>query len=441
MRAFTLTLAAVLGTVLTGAAPATGGAEPDARCQHASTVVVPGAEHVESACLDDLTTASTVQTGHTVPADYAGLAASATRNPSGVPGLQLDGYFPDDSHTNTNHGWNHDAQFVIRLPQHWNGGLVVTGTPGNRRQYALDSTISDWVLAQGYAFAATDKGNTGTSFYTDSPHPGDAVAEWNDRVTQLTVAAKAAVASRYHRAPKRTIAAGLSNGGYLVRWQLENHPELYDGGVDWEGTLWLPDGPNLFTYLPTTLREYPRYAATGDPSAHEKMLAAGFAPGSEFLWPFHDRVYWGLTQRIYRQVFDPGYTCAEADYDYASRPDAVHDAVARVSLTGDIRKPLLTLHGTLDTLLPITTDSDVYARMVGEQDGAEMFRYYRIVDGNHTDGLYDQFPDRLRPILPCFRSAFSALASWVERGTPPPPSTTVPRPATGDVVNTCSLTS
>src|SRR4030081_798678 len=122
MRAFTLILAAVLGTVLTGAAPATGGAAPDARCQHASTVVVPGAEHVESACLDDLTTAGTVHTGHTVPADYAGLAASATRNPSGVPGLQLDGYFPDDSHTNTNHGWNHGGPFVIRLPQHWNSG-------------------------------------------------------------------------------------------------------------------------------------------------------------------------------------------------------------------------------------------------------------------------------------------------------------------------------
>ena len=33
---------------------------------------------------------------------------------------------------------------------------------------------------------------------------------------------------------------GISNGGYLTRWQLEKRPDLYDGGVDWEGTLFTP---------------------------------------------------------------------------------------------------------------------------------------------------------------------------------------------------------
>ena len=31
---------------------------------------------------------------------------------------------------------------------------------------------------------------------------------------------------------------------------------------------------------------------------------AGFAPGSEFLWDYHYRVYWDLTQRIYREAMD-----------------------------------------------------------------------------------------------------------------------------------------
>ena len=35
-----------------------------------------------------------------------------------------------------------------------------------REQYANDVIISDWVLAQGYAFASTDKGNSGNSFFT-----------------------------------------------------------------------------------------------------------------------------------------------------------------------------------------------------------------------------------------------------------------------------------
>ena len=44
-----------------------------------------------------------------------------------------------------------------------------------------------------------------------------------------------------------------------MRWQLENHPELYDGGVDWEGTLWHPGRPNLLTFLPPALRGVPAH--------------------------------------------------------------------------------------------------------------------------------------------------------------------------------------
>ena len=108
----------------------------------------------------------------------------------------------------------------------------------------------------------------------------------------------------------------------------------------------------------------------------------------------------------------------------------MHRAVSRVALTGRIRRPLITLQGTLDTLLPITQDSDVYARMVRRTRGAGDFRYYRIERGNHVDGLYDTYPDRLRPILPCFRTAFTALEGW-SAGHRPPPSATLPRPPPG----------
>src|SRR5689334_22785739 len=167
---------------------------------HADTcapVFVPGAAHTEQSCLDDLTTTGTLKTGHTVQADWAGLTSAGLPAPSGVPGVQVDGYFPDTSTTNTNHGWNHDSQFVLRLPKRWNGGLVVSGSPGVRRQYANDRAIGDQVLAAGYAFAATDKGNTGADFFTDGKRPGDALVEWNDRVTQLTIAAKLAVTFHY----------------------------------------------------------------------------------------------------------------------------------------------------------------------------------------------------------------------------------------------------
>ncbi len=434
---------AVIGLLVASAVPAAAHPGPGDHTGQCRAPHVLGAARQKAACLADLTTAGTVASGHTVVADWAGLTSAGLPQVSGVPGIQLDGHFPDTSGSNTNNGWNSDAQFVIRLPDDWNGGLVVSGSPGVRRQYANDRAIADHVLKAGFAFAATDKGNTGGEFYRDGVRPGDAVVEWNNRVTQLTLAAKAVVAQRYGRFPQRTLAAGLSNGGYLVRWQLENRAWLYDGGLDWEGTLWTAEGPNLFTSLPGAIKSYP----VGDTAG---VRAAGFAPGSEFLWPFHHQVYWDFTQRVYREEFDPGYDgdlqagipfCAsgtpncDADYDYAARPREVRQAVARVSLTGRIRKPLITLHGTLDALLPITEDSDAYAAMVGDK---RLHRYYRIVGGNHVDGLYDSYPTALRPIAPCFLTAFDALTGWLD-GTPPPASSTVERPVGTNLATTCAL--
>ncbi|WP_410789346.1 prolyl oligopeptidase family serine peptidase [Kribbella sp. C-35] len=357
-------------------------------------VRVPGAEYQQVAHLDDLTTAGTVASGHTNPADYAGLTHSGLPQQSGVPGVQVDGYFPDNSHTNTNHGWNHDSQFVIRLPRRWNGGLVVSGSPGVRAQYANDKAISDYVLALGYAYAATDKGNTGAAFYTDGLRPGDAIVEWNVRTTQLARAARATVSQYYGHPAREVIAAGISNGGYLVRWQLENHPELFTRGVDLEGTLWTVNGPNLFTYLPQAIKGYEQH----DPAA---IVAAGFDPRSDFLWDYHYTVYWKLTQRIYAAELDPTYTGSEADYDYAQRPEA-HRAIKRIALTGKIKKPLITIQGTYDSLLPITQDSDVYAEMAR---GTGLHTYQRVEAGNHVDGLVDTHPDQLVPLVPLLQRA------------------------------------
>ena len=454
ITALTTTASLALLGALATAAPASADKPQSGHCARQSKVTVPGAQAQKVACLDDLTTAGTVASGHTNPNDWAGLHAAGTVNPTGVPGIQVDGYFPDTSTTNANNGWNHDSQFVIRIPDQWNGGLVVSGAPGVRGQYANDFIISDWVLSKGYAFASTDKGNTGASFYRDGSAPGGSIREWNSRVTELTVAAKTTLRKVYAKAPKRTWMVGISNGGYLTRWQLENRPDLYDGGVDWEGTLFRANGPNLLTYLPTALKNYPKYAATGDQAAHDAMIAAGFAPGSEFLWPFHFAYYWDLTQRIYREEFDPQWDgdldagvpfCAsgtpncDADYDYASRPKAVKDAVRSVSLTGKIGKPMITIHGTLDTLLPTATDSDVYEKLINRAGSGRLHRYYSVEDGTHTDGLYAAYPTQLRPLLPCARSAFDALTSWVERGTAPPQQGFVARPSSGDLVNTCAL--
>lgn len=435
------------------AAPSSG---PDRHCAREGRIDVPGAEEQKTACLDDLTTTGTTASGHTNVADWEGLQAPGTPTPSGVPGIQVDGYFPDSSTTNTNNGWDHDSQFVLRVPDDWNGGLVVSGAPGTRRQYANDFVIGDRVLARGFAFASTDKGNNGAAFHDDGSAPGGSIREWHRRVTQLARAAKVAVEQRYGRSPEHTYMAGISNGGYLVRWQLENRPGLYDGGLDWEGTLFRAAGPNLLTYLPTALREYPTYAAGGPGAerAERRMLRAGFEPGSQFLWEYHHAVYWDLTQRVYREELDPTYDgdleagvpfCqpgtprCDADYDYADRPREVRDAVRSVQLTGRIRRPLLTVHGTLDTLLPPDTAGRAYEQLVRRAGSGRLHRSYEIEDGTHVDSLYATYPDRLRPILPCATRAFDRLVAWVEDDEAPPASGTVDRPQRDDLRTGCSL--
>jgi hypothetical protein len=113
--------------------------------------------------------------------------------------------------------------------------------------------------------------------------------------------------------------------------------------------------------------------------------------------------------------------------------------VAKTELTGKIGKPMLTLHGTLDALLPIRTDSDVYARMIQAAGRGELHRYYTVEAGSHVDGNHDVFKSEMRPILPCYRQAFIAMEAWVEKDAAPPDTQFVPRPAEGDVINECTL--
>ncbi len=153
----TLGAAAALGLQAAPAGAHRGGRRPGdgavpRSCTPSDTVEVPGAEAAVTACLPDLTTAGLLQAPageFTDRADWISLHAPGTSNPSGVPGLQVDGYFPDTSVFNTTHGWNHDSQFVLRIPDAWNGGLVVTGAPGVRKQFACDFLISDCVVARG----------------------------------------------------------------------------------------------------------------------------------------------------------------------------------------------------------------------------------------------------------------------------------------------------
>jgi hypothetical protein len=459
-------------------------------------------------------------TGMGFPPPGSGTLDSHYTHPTAppVPGIQLDGYWPDGCNAYltepvlTNKAgapWipgctpppggtcltqcHHDGQFVIRVPDTWDGHLVTAGTPGIRDAFASDFVFSDYVLEKGWAYVSQDKGNMGADFYRDGADeagncgtpwcPMAAIQEWTTRMRQATSSARGLlndIGGAYHVAHvTRSYAVGISNGGYQVRRALETDTaknRLYDGGVDWEGTLFTTQ-ESIFSYLPTSLAEYPGNV-DGDPAAIQAMAAVGFNPQSQPLWNYHWSIYWGLTQKVYRLEFDPeytSYTCSstsgggspcvsppaeqvpptdpDAAYNYQARLAALPVLVNRmrsVANTGAIQHPLITLHGDQDSLLPIKTDSDLYAQMVAGAGRSNLFRYYTVAGGNHVDPQFDDHygvdgygTDVLRPMLPCVRAAVDALAGWSENGTAPPPGHTIARPAgaTADqLANDCALT-
>ncbi|MCX4631665.1 hypothetical protein [Streptomyces sp. NBC_01443] len=75
----------------------------------------------------------------------------------------------------------------------------------------------------------------------------------------------------------------------------------------------------------------------------------------------------------------------------------MHRAVERISLTGKIRRPLISIQGTLDALTPPATFGDVYDRMVTDAGRAPLHRYVHVDGGAHTDGLVVLDRNRLKP--------------------------------------------
>ena len=249
-------------------------------CADHDALTVKGAELQVSACLDDLTTAGTVASGHTDPADWAGLHAAGTCQPQRrARASRSTATSPTPRPPTPTTAGTTTPSSSSGSPTSWNGGLVVTGAPGVREQYANDRIISDWVLTKGYAFAATDKGNTGAAFYRDG-----STARRRDR--RVEPAGHPA-----HPGRQRVVAPGVRHPAraHLHGRHLQRRlPDALAAGEPPASSTTAastgrarsgaPTGPNLLTFLPTALADYPAYAATGDQARprrdHRRRLRA-----------------------------------------------------------------------------------------------------------------------------------------------------------------------
>jgi hypothetical protein len=386
-----------------------------------------------------------------------------------TPGIQVEGWFADDP--------TKEARFVLRFPDEWNGKLVVAGASGTRSEYNGDLAWSDYVLPKGYAYASQNKGvlnfyavslasatqptsdplacrlnpssTVWVHFYDNDPQKP--FTQWTDYMLLTAGLAQLTAKVTYNHFPHRTYAVGTSNGGYQVRRAMEEAPFLFDGGVDWEGTFIDPSGPNILIDLPPAIENFPAYVASGyDPTsaAAQAILAAGYPPDIvnsavtpvDSLWGRYNAQFWEVTACQWQERFDPTYptyTSGLGNYDYLSRLNVpgVFASVAAVQTTGKIKKPLITVAGTMDALLPIKRqarayEAEVNASRKGNNDKRNaQYRLYEVQNGNHIEGYVVPFP-QLEVIQPHAQQAFDLLVSYVEENAPLPPSQCIPHGGT-----------
>ena len=378
-----------------------------------------------------------------------------------VPGIQLNARISDDP--------TGEARILFRLPNQWNGKLVVAGASGTRSEFNGDFAWSDYVLQEGYAYVSQNKGVLNfhlttaadplgcrlnpsspvfVHFYDDDPD--QPFARWTEFMIEATRIGKNAVTVNYGRYPSRTYAVGTSNGGYQVRRALETAPELFDGGIDWEGTYVDPAASNLLSALPQAILNFPDYVDSGfDPNSTEakNIILAGYPPdlviGKNSLWALYSNSYWELTLCQWQKRLDPTYDTygsGTGTYSYADRLSVsdVGAAVATIATTGKIGKPLITIAGTMDALLPINLHARAYERAVAaalsDQDREDrdhlghrpVYRLYEVQNGNHIETYQDTF-GQLELIQPHAQRAFDLLTDYVERGSNLPPDQCIPR--------------
>jgi 3HB-oligomer hydrolase (3HBOH) len=133
------------------------------------------------------------------------------------------------------------------------------------------------------------------------------------------------------------------------------------------------------------------------------------------------------------------YVSGTGTYNYVSRLSFsdVGAQFAAFATDGDIQRPLVTVAGTMDALLPIDHHARAYARKVaaaadvrglgnGSDKHPPAYRLYEVQNGNHIETFQDVFP-QLELIEPHAQRAFDLLVGQVEGGAALPPDQCIPR--------------
>ena len=309
-------------------------------------------------------------------------------------------------------------RFVLRVPQKWNGSLVIGAHGGSggdavsrsgkvyaTSETALDDVIGDHAFANGFAYASVDRDGIGGT------RAGYALTMQFEPFAHEQV-------TRIRRAtPVRTYVVGLSAGGGIARMIAESMPTPFDGAVIIAGA-----GGDVITRMDRQQRIAPLWPlidprshaglANADPKIVSYSEAVGTPVAARRLWP---------------------YTGASAAN--AARPTGtVENSTAKPSI------PMIEVVGTWDDL--VIREVRAYRdrvepkerhrlyqvegvwHMSGDDDGVQGFQYAAEsrmkLDKDVADAMGES-----PSYIPTVREAFDDLVRWVEKGVAPPPSQTV----------------
>ena len=242
------------------------------------------------------------QTDREVLVDHT---AAATSPPitTAVPGLQISGWFASDP--------THEARFLLRLPDNWNGKLVVAGTSSHAQRVQRRLCVERLRAAEGLRVRVAEQGRVRSNFVAAPrlrPRPDrsagvpvqpdvvlDSLASLLRRRSGQAVHAMGAVHDRRPRKLARTGVEGALRQrprvhlrGRHVERRLPGAARGGAGAAISSTAAWIgkgrtstADAPNILTDLPPAVLNYPDYAhpaSSANSTAAKNIQLAGYPP-------------------------------------------------------------------------------------------------------------------------------------------------------------------
>jgi pimeloyl-ACP methyl ester carboxylesterase len=315
-------------------------------------------------------------------------------------------------------------RFVIRVPEKWNGSLVVGAHGGSggdaidrsgkvyaTSETALDDVIGDYAFANGFAYASVDRDGIGGT------RGGYSLTTQFAELAKGEVRLRASRFSGTASSRTRTYVVGLSAGGGIARMIAEAMPTPFDGALIIAGA-----GGDVITRLDRQQRMAALWPLI-DPRAHAglsgkdpKIVSYSEAVGT----PVEARRLWP-------------YTGAGAVT--AARPaGTVENSTAKPSI------PTIEVVGTWDDL--VIREIRAYRDRVEPKDRHRLYQvegvWHMSGDDDGVAGFQYAAESRMKldkdvadamgegaSYIPTVREAFDYLVRWVDKGATPPASQTV----------------